>query len=970
MFALFWAGCSNASVDLSPPPPEPDPVAPGISVHPQEGFYALNETPTLLSVTASVSDGGTLTYQWYRYTDNPALSATIEGAINSTYSPLTTYAGTMYYYVVVTNTKNGKTAAEESTAARIVVSNPEANPVAPTIDTQPQGAFYYTGETAAPLEVTISRKDDGEISYQWYSNTVNAATEGAEIQEAVNASYTPSAAAPGTTYYYVVITNTKNAKTVTVTSATAKIEVLTNPLRVKYVVNSAGNGFENIALPDGNTYTAIVTGGSFTAVNGLKVFDTSGTDSGTDITASWDSNTKWDHYTNVGYVDLGAQVGELLRTLENFSIETYVYVPADYQIVSLGNYVWTFADSDTGPGNAVWFSYRDGDFTIKKAGTDESVKNGYNTIPLGSWHQILVTKNSGTAVIYVDGSSVKSGTSTTLTTGFAQGTFTRNYLGKPAYSGDEYLHNSRFYSFSVYDKAFTSAEVTALYAEGPMTDLKGGQTRPGAGFTFSDASAPAFANVSVHDPSIFINTSSQYRVIGSFLSSAYTTDFIKWYSVQSDRNANTYSSAKYYPKDNSDSAIQTMAQQISDVKRGDVDGLSFYASDIHKMPNGKFYHYYSITTSWKCSAIGVAIADAVEGNYVTQGLFVRSAEAGNNKAPNGTTTWSSSSHPNCIDPQAFFDKNGNFWLVYGSWSGGIFIYELDTATGKPKTSSSLNNENAGYGRKLIANSHTAIEAPYILYSPQSDYYYLFTSFGGLSADEGYNMRVFRSLNPDGPYEDAEHTSLTTSNLVSNSSASTYYFAKYGVKITGGYQFIHLDGEKGSKTTGYLAPGHNSAYYDEASGRYYLIHHTRFVGGKNNIKEAHEVRVRELFLTEDNWLAASPFRYDAGTVRTFTAPQLVGTWKIINHARDVNTTAHTSQTYRFTTNGKVLNEGGTEAGTWELGNNGKTARITIGGVLYKGVFLRCYDEDNTMWVQAFTALSNTGIAIWGAGAAFN
>ena len=48
-------------------------------------------------------------------------------------------------------------------------------------------------------------------------------------------------------------------------------------------------------------------------------------------------------------------------------------------------------------------------------------------------------------------------------------------------------------------------------------------------------------------------------------------------------------------------------------------------------------------------------------------------------------------------------------------------------------------------------NHLRIEAPYILYSPETEYYYLFLSFGGLAADGGYNIRVCRSENPDGPY---------------------------------------------------------------------------------------------------------------------------------------------------------------------------------------------------------------------------
>jgi arabinan endo-1,5-alpha-L-arabinosidase len=52
----------------------------------------------------------------------------------------------------------------------------------------------------------------------------------------------------------------------------------------------------------------------------------------------------------------------------------------------------------------------------------------------------------------------------------------------------------------------------------------------------------------------------------------------------------------------------------------------------------------------------------------------------------------------------------------------------------------------------------------------------------------------------------------------------------------------------------------------------------------------------------------------------------------------------------------------------LGDDGKAAYITVDGILYKGIFLRCWDENSKMWVQAFTALSGDGIALWGAGVA--
>lgn len=71
-------------------------------------------------------------------------------------------------------------------------------------------------------------------------------------------------------------------------------------------------------------------------------------------------------------------------------------------------------------------------------------------------------------------------------------------------------------------------------------------------------------------------------------------------------------------------------------------------------------------------------------------------------------------------------------MVYGSYSGGIFILEMDPATGLPLP-------NQGYGKKLIGGHHARIEGAFMLYSPESAYYYLFLSFGGLDSNGGYNF---------------------------------------------------------------------------------------------------------------------------------------------------------------------------------------------------------------------------------------
>ena len=64
-----------------------------------------------LTVKASVSDGGTLTYQWYSNTSNSTTDGTrIEGATSSSYEATVNAKETKYFYCIVTNTNNNVTA--------------------------------------------------------------------------------------------------------------------------------------------------------------------------------------------------------------------------------------------------------------------------------------------------------------------------------------------------------------------------------------------------------------------------------------------------------------------------------------------------------------------------------------------------------------------------------------------------------------------------------------------------------------------------------------------------------------------------------------------------------------------------------------------------------------------------------------------------------------------------------------------
>jgi len=446
------------------------------------------------------------------------------------------------------------------------------------------------------------------------------------------------------------------------------------------------------------------------------------------------------------------------------------------------------------------------------------------------------------------------------------------------------------------------------------------------------AQTPTFTNVGVHDPSV-VKEGANYYVFGSHMASASTPDLMNWTQISTSAATPNTLFRNNAPRTEFAAAL---AYAQTD---------TFWAPDVIKLGNGKFYFYYcACKGDSPLSVLGLAVADSVTGPYADVGIMLRSMGATPTVSP-----YNANIHPNVVDPSVFFDKNGRLWMVYGSYSGGIFILELNPATGQPLP-------NQGYGKKLMGGNHVRVEGAYIIYSPETSYYYMFLSYGGLAADGGYNIRVARSANPDGPYLDSSGTDLTNVKGPDGTFFNDAAIAPHGVKLMGNWQFLHDASEPRNVSKGYVSPGHCSVHRDATSGKYSLVFHTRFVGSG----ELHEVRVHQMYLNADGWFVAAPHRYAAETLSAVSASQIPGNFKLINHGKDITATVKTSTTISLASGGAIT---GSSTGTWQLSGT-NNATLVLGGTTYKGVFSRQWDDDNQVWTLCFSALSADGTAVWG------
>ncbi|MDG0794042.1 Ig-like domain-containing protein [Cohnella ginsengisoli] len=189
----------------------PSAPAPSIDMQPtpdtqlEEGA----DSPTLI-VAASVTGGGTLSYQWYRNTtDSYAGGFMLNGQTGVSYVVPTGAAHDSYYYVVVTNTVAGQQPTSTYSATAHVKVNALPDAPAPSIDTQPTAyTELYEGDARPTLSVAASVTGGGPLSYQWYRNTTDSNAGGVMLQGQTQDTYLAPTGAAHDSYYYVVITNT------------------------------------------------------------------------------------------------------------------------------------------------------------------------------------------------------------------------------------------------------------------------------------------------------------------------------------------------------------------------------------------------------------------------------------------------------------------------------------------------------------------------------------------------------------------------------------------------------------------------------------------------------------------------------------------------------------------------------------------------------------------------------------------
>lgn len=465
------------------------------------------------------------------------------------------------------------------------------------------------------------------------------------------------------------------------------------------------------------------------------------------------------------------------------------------------------------------------------------------------------------------------------------------------------------------------------------------------------------AGVSVHDPSIY-KADGKYYIFGSHMSTAVSEDLRTWTSLGDGYKVKDQI---YYELMANDEAFAYSGSKKSLIPTDDRAWHVWAPDVIYNEDTGLFYLYFCTTSTWNASNLCYATSESIEGPYEWKGALIYSGftletldatdvteyvdrDTAKDRYIKKSNEYNFNKFPNAIDPTVLYDGDGRLWMVYGSWSGGMYLLELDKATGEVihPEEDEAKRVDPYFGKRLLGGNHSSIEAPYILYDEESGYYYLFVSYGGLTREGGYQIRVFRSETIDGDYVDMNgEYPMDTNN-------PEHY--PYGLKLSGNYFLPSLE-------MAYMATGHNSAFIDE-DGKKYVVNHTRF----DNKTEEHEPRVHQFIVNEEGWPCMLPYATDGETVSEsgYDKGAVAGRYYVINQGTAIDAEIAQPFILYLDESGKVYGDG--VDGSWEMKDGTCYMKVSYGGKDYSGVFCQMNDEAGTQ-VMTFSAVGGNE-SVWG------
>lgn len=157
-----------------------------------------------------------------------------------------------------------------------------------------------------------------------------------------------------------------------------------------------------------------------------------------------------------GYLDMGAGIGNVVSSMSDYTISTYYRIDTDAPFSGNGFMLFAFSTLEAcGQNNGEYIFYRmpTQSYSMSAAGWGSSKSLAVDSNPVkGEWQHLVVQQVGGELSMYVNGEKIKSGEMARPMDQFTTAT-PYNWIGRPPFSGDNYLKQTLVYDFRLYNYA-------------------------------------------------------------------------------------------------------------------------------------------------------------------------------------------------------------------------------------------------------------------------------------------------------------------------------------------------------------------------------------------------------------------------------------------------------------------------------------------------------------------------------------
>ena len=172
---------------------------------------------------------------------------------------------------------------------------------------------------------------------------------------------------------------------------------------------------------------------------------------------------------NTGYLDMTAQAGQVVRSLEDFTVSVYYRVNDAASLSGAGHFLWCFSQSAANTQtSAPYAAYRLNAQRMATStggwGSEVGLEVGSESSK-GQWMHMLYRQTGQKGELYINGTRAKQATNMPLLKNAFTAAPAYNWIGRPPFSGDSYLKQTLVADFRLYDVAISDELLAQLAAE-------------------------------------------------------------------------------------------------------------------------------------------------------------------------------------------------------------------------------------------------------------------------------------------------------------------------------------------------------------------------------------------------------------------------------------------------------------------------------------------------------------------------